>query len=352
MIKKKKRTWKLVVSLIFMSIVLVVSVGGLSIISGANANENIESNETNLDVVEKNNIVVSDYITNNSGGGNNKEIVKIETVAEAIAAVNNYVNNNAYVVTSTGKMNVSGTINGILKEQTICDLSYHDYFEHEVGGRAYWEEGFRIGKFYNSTLEGLFNTFIAATDYKMEQLNRIYFIDNDVHFSQWLDTPNFSNGFNADPSVLNSRPIGKCSNAEKLKANGYMDRYFRWDITENSVKNAVVSKLINGYQFEFDLDIETGARDVYYRWVKWMPQNIISNSAPGAYHYVLTFDRYGNIVSFARNESIKMDISSAVTGKVQLNFAFKYSFKTKNNDYKISLDNAFTSVVKNEGYLN
>lgn len=356
MVKKKKKfkNLKLVISLIFMSLVLVVSVGGLTIIKGVNANENDSTLATNTDVIKDHELVDFDYISSGNGS-NKKEQIKIESNEQAIYLINNFFSTKAYEVTSSGKMGVSGKVDGVSDYAKICDLDYHDYFTREITGRAYWEEGFKMGRFYNGFLETVYDSVMSMMDYTISNMNRFYFIDNETFFKQYLKGVNFTNGFQLSQNVLNSAGAYKSSNADYLKSHGYNERYFRWNINEKTVKNAELIKTVYGYKFDFELDAETGARDVYKRLVSWIPANITRSVAPGVFSYSFTFDRFGNVVSFSRNETIKMSLTGkgiglSLTGSGDLNFNFKYSVRTKGDNFKIAVDTPFTNAILGAGY--
>ncbi len=356
MIIKKKRfkTLKLIISLFFMSLVLVVSVGGLTIIRGVNANENDETLATNTDIIKEHDLIVSDY--NSSGKNpNKKETVNIETTEQAINLINDFFAKKAYVVTSKGKMGVSAKVDGIMGFTKVCDCDYRDYFEHQADNRAYWEEGYKVGKFYNSMLEFVYNSYTSSAGINLSNLNRLYYIDNETYFHQPLRGVNFTNGFNVDQNLLNSVEASPSSNVSCLQNYGYATSYFRWIINNDTVKNAKLIKNISGYRFDFDLDAETGARDVYKRFITWVPSNILDSSSAGAFSYSFIFNKFGNVVSFSRDETIKMNMTGkrvgfGITGSCELNFSFNYNVSTKNDDYKISVNGPLARAITSAGY--
>jgi len=327
-IKKKKRG-KLIVTLCMLLCTLLLSVGGLTFLKGVNANEETDNNLLELDEVISNDLVNADY--NDVNGPSNIKIpVKLNSVDECVDQIYKFMAESCYVASSAGKINLRGSVKGLVSDVNVCDLDCIDDFEHDSLGRTYWVEGFKLKSINNSVIESLFDLYKGLFIDAIMQYNRFYFIDDDNCYKQHFKNSEieFTDGFNMRPDIMEKTNIYKQNNNDIYKRKKYKERAFRYDINSSTIENAKFTKLISGYKLELDLEF----------------------CYPKQLHYVFNLDRYGNVISFTREEIVSIGLNGSskginISATTDLKFNYQYNFKIKDSNYKIKLDNKFTDAL-------
>lgn len=349
---KKKKKGRLVFTLCIMLMLLLFSAGGLSILNGVNAGGDENPNPPVEDKIEAVDQVNGDY--NYQGGeSTKKEVVKLTSAIDCAKQITKFFESSCYSVTANGIGNVQGQVHGVTNLINVCDLEYLDNFERDSLGRVYWEEGFKLGKFYNGTIESLFNMYKGMFVINVAQYNSSLFLNDDAYLQLHIvnEKVKFTDGFNLPQQVLDEATISTGSNNAMYEHYGYKNRAFRWIINEDTMENAIFTKLVNGYKLEFDL-VDEGVRDVYKRLVTWIPDNVANYKSPTKFHYVFNLDRYGNVTSFNRDETIDMKLTGKsiginLTGTATLRFMFKYDVKLKADNYVKKLSDKFENALNN-----
>jgi len=353
---KKKRKGRLIATLCLLLCTLLLSVGGLSILKGVNAGE-----DDSLPPPIEDEILINDPINNNynnTGANTNKKPLILNTKEECVEQINKFFKQNNYTAKSNGSLNLRGHLNGI-SGKVYADVGYKDIFERDSRGHYYWEEGFNVQEIEltNPALDTLFNFIKGMFVDALAAYNRWYFVNDDISFKQHVANTDikYVNGMDMAPGVLEKTKIQKCSAKEQLASGWkYMDQPFRWILNEQTMENVKFVKNINGYTIDFDL-VGLGIRDCYTKLTNFLPAKYTEYHKPGVFHYTFSLDRYGNVTSFDRQETILMGFTGKnlginATGECSLNFIVKYDVKTKDDNFKVYVDDILKPTIEKAGY--